>query len=104
VVVVAAAGAVSESQLGDGGHVDGVVEGAVPAPREPPDLAPAGGHLDGGGAVERGEAVACREAGDVAGDADHVAATTGPTPKMSMTLVPDAATSCSSRFFDSKIW
>src|SRR5205085_2047399 len=29
-----------------------------------------------------------------------VAATTGPTPKMSMTVVPDAATTCWSRFFD----
>ena len=33
-----------------------------------------------------------------------VAATTGPTPKRWMTLVPDAATTCSSRFLDSVIW
>jgi hypothetical protein len=33
-------------------------------------LRPSGRHLDGGGAVEGAEAVACREAGDVAGDAD----------------------------------
>ncbi len=33
-----------------------------------------------------------------------VAATMGPTPKMSTTLEPDAVTTCSKRFFDSTIW
>jgi hypothetical protein len=33
-----------------------------------------------------------------------VAAPTGPMPKMSTTLEPDAVTSCSRRFFDSAIW
>jgi hypothetical protein len=47
------------------------LRGAVPSAGEPPDLTASGGHVDGGGAVERSEAVAGRDAGDVAGDADH---------------------------------
>ena len=46
-VVVAATRAVPEPDLGDGGHVDGVVEGVVPAAGKPPDLAGSGRHLDG---------------------------------------------------------
>jgi hypothetical protein len=95
---------VRESQLGDGGHVDGVVEGAVAAAGEPPYLASAGGHLDRGGAVEGREAIAGREAGDVTGGADNGGGDDGPTPKMLVVVVPEAATTCSSRFFDSLIW
>jgi hypothetical protein len=44
-VVVGAALAVPVADLGDRGHVDGVVEPPVPAPAQPVDLARAGGHL-----------------------------------------------------------
>jgi hypothetical protein len=57
--------------LGHRGHVDGVVQLTVPAPREAVDPAVPGGHLDGGGAVEGAEAVPAREAEDITGDADH---------------------------------
>src|SRR5690348_15551700 len=50
-VVVSAALAVPLADLGDRGHVDGVVEVAVPAPAQPAGLALAGGHLDRGGPV-----------------------------------------------------
>ena len=38
-VVVGPAVAVAVADLGDRGHVDGVVEAPVPAPRQPVDLA-----------------------------------------------------------------
>ena len=65
-VVVGAAVAVAVADLGDRGHVDGVVEAPVPAPGQPVDLAVAGGHLDRCGAVIGGEVVPAREAGHVA--------------------------------------
>ena len=61
-LVVGVALAVPVADLGDRGHVDGVVEPAVAAPGQPPDLAAAGGHLDGGGAVAGGDVVPVREA------------------------------------------
>jgi hypothetical protein len=61
-----AAVAVRLSDLGDGGHVDGVVDPAVPAPAQAVDLAAAGGDLDRRGAVAGGEVVAVAEAGHVA--------------------------------------
>jgi hypothetical protein len=50
-VVVGAAVAVLVADLGDRGHVDGVVQAAVPAQRQPVNLPVAGGHLDRRGAV-----------------------------------------------------
>jgi hypothetical protein len=43
--------------LGDRGHVDGVVEPPVPAPGQPVDLTLAGGDLDRRGAVVCGHRV-----------------------------------------------
>jgi hypothetical protein len=45
-VVVGAAAAVPVADLGDRGHVYGVVEASVPAQRQPVDDPVAGGHLD----------------------------------------------------------
>jgi hypothetical protein len=74
-IVVSAALAVGVADLGDGGHVDGVVEPAVPAPGQPADLPVSRRHLDRGGAVAGGEVIAAGEAGhapDVAdGDGGH---------------------------------
>jgi hypothetical protein len=58
------------ADLGDRGHVDGVVEAAVPAPAQPEDLALSRRHLDRGGAVAGGEVVPAREPGHVADIAD----------------------------------
>ena len=70
-VVVAAAWAVAIPDLGDGGHVDGVVEACgCRGARAARPCAPPEDTSIGCGAVEGGEAVAGREAGDVAGDAD----------------------------------
>jgi hypothetical protein len=66
-----AALAVTEPDLSHRGHVDGVVQLTVPAPREAVGLATSRRHLDGGGAVEGGEAIPAGEAGDIAGDAHH---------------------------------
>jgi hypothetical protein len=57
---------VTEADLGDGGHVDGVVEAAVAPPRLPEDLSSSRGDLDRSGAVVGGEVVTAGEAGDVA--------------------------------------
>ncbi len=54
-VVEDAAVAVAMAHLGHGRHVDGMVQLTVPTPGEAVDLAVAGGHLDGCGAVEGGE-------------------------------------------------
>ena len=62
-VVVGAALGVPVADLGDRGHVDGVVEPPVPAPGQPVDLPRAGGHLDRRGAVVGGEVVPAAEAG-----------------------------------------
>jgi len=70
-VVVGAAVAVPVVDLGDCGHVDGVVEPPVPAPGQPVDLARAGGYLDRRGPVVRGEVVPAGEAGHVADVADN---------------------------------
>jgi len=66
-VVVGAAWAVAVADLGDSGHVDGVVHLAVPAEGEPVDLAGTGRHLDGSGPVVRGVVVAGREEPSEAG-------------------------------------
>ncbi len=70
-VVAGAAVAVPVADLGDGGHVDGVVDAPVAAQRQPAGDPPSGGHLDGGGAVAGGETVAAGEPRDVASVADH---------------------------------
>jgi hypothetical protein len=69
-VVVGAAVAVRVADLGDGGHVDGVVEPAVAAQGEPVNDPVAGGHLDRGGAVVGGEPVPGGEPGGVVDVAD----------------------------------
>lgn len=59
------------ADLADRGHVDGMIESAVPAPRQSVHDATARGVLDGCGAVVSGELVATGEPGDVAGVADQ---------------------------------
>src|SRR5690349_12837769 len=59
------------ADLADGGHVQGVVEVTVAALREPVHDAPAGGELDGGGAVVGGVAVPVGEPADVTAVADE---------------------------------
>jgi hypothetical protein len=56
--------------LGDRGHVEGVVEPPVPAPAQPVDFARAGGHLDRRGPVIGGEVVPAGKPGHVADVAD----------------------------------
>jgi len=70
-VVAGAAVAVPVADLGDRGHVDGVVEAPVSAQRQPAGDAVAGGHPGRGGAVAGGEPVFRGEPGDVADVADH---------------------------------
>src|SRR5438128_1816700 len=70
-VVVDAAVAVGVADLGDRGHVDGVVDAPVTAQRQPVDLAVPGGDFDRGGAVVGGEVVAAGEPGHLAGVGDH---------------------------------
>src|SRR5947207_4663614 len=70
-VEVGAAFAVLVADLGDRGHVDGVIDAPVPAPRQPAGPAVPRRHLDGRGAVVSGEPVAAGEPGHLAGGADH---------------------------------
>ena len=59
------------TDLGDGSHMDDVVEPPVAAPRQPEHLAPtSGGYLDRSGAVVGSEVIPAGEAGDVADVAD----------------------------------
>jgi hypothetical protein len=58
------------ADLGDRGHVDGVVGPPVPAPRQPVDLAPARGHLDRRGPVISSKVVPAGEPGHLADIAD----------------------------------
>jgi len=80
-VVVGAALAVPVADLADCGHVDGMVETAVPAPGQPVDLSPAGGHLDRRGAVVGGEVVPARETGYVPDVADDGGCDDRPDPE-----------------------
>jgi hypothetical protein len=82
-VVVGALGTVAMADLGDGGHVDGVVESTVAAPRQAEHLAPplTRGHLDRCGAVVGSEPIPAGEAADVATSPMNVAATIGPDRK-----------------------
>ena len=70
-VVVGAAVAVAVPDLGDRGHVEGVVDAPVPAQRQPVNLAVPRGHLDRCGAVVRGEVIPAGEPGHVDDIADH---------------------------------
>jgi hypothetical protein len=70
-VVVGAAVAVLVADLGDGGHVDGVVQAPVPAHRQAVDDPVAGGHLDRRGAVIGSETVPAAEPGHLADVAGH---------------------------------
>jgi hypothetical protein len=69
--VMGAAVAVGVADLGDRGHVDGVVDAPVPARRQPADLAVPGGDLDRRGAVAGGEMGSAGEPGHVSDVADH---------------------------------
>ena len=60
------------TDLGDGGHVERMVELSVPAPRQPVRDAAARGPFDRGRAVVRGKGIAVGEASDVAGVADEL--------------------------------
>jgi len=70
-VIVGAAGTVPVPDLGDRGHVEGVVDAPVPAQRQPAGLAVPRGHLDRGGAVVRSEVIPAGEPGHVGDVADH---------------------------------
>jgi hypothetical protein len=70
-VVVGAAVAVGVPDLGDRGHVQGVVDAPVPAQRQPVDLAVPRRHLDRGAAVVGAEVIAAGEPGHVGDVADH---------------------------------
>ena len=70
-VVVGAAVAVGVPDLGDRGHVEGVVDAPVPAQRQAVDLAVPRRHLDRRGAVAGGEVIAAGEPGHVGDVADH---------------------------------
>ena len=103
-VVIGAAVAVGVPDLGDCGHGDGVVETPVPAPGQPVDLAVPGGHLDRRRAVIGGETIPARKAETPAAQPITVAAMTGPTPKISVVVVPDVLTATASFFLVSRIW
>ena len=97
-VVIGAALAVAVADLGDRGHVDGVVQPQVPAPGQPVNLTRAGGHLDGRGAVAGGEAVPAGEPDTSLTSPITAAAMTGPTPDSVVRLVPAACTAVVSVF------
>jgi hypothetical protein len=80
-VVVRAAPGVPVADLGDRGHVDGVVHPPVPAQRQPAGDAVAGGHPGRRGAVISGEAVLAGEPGNVTHVADHGGGHRGADPE-----------------------
>jgi hypothetical protein len=69
-VVIGAAVAVTLADLGDRGHVHGVVEAPAAAPGQPVNLAMAGRHPGRRSAVVSSEAVPAGEPGTVTGLAD----------------------------------
>ncbi len=94
-----------EAQLGDGGHVDGVwLRVRFPRRESRHTLRPP--EDTSMGAVPLNAAKQSRVGKRAMSPVmpTTVAATTGPTPKMSMTLVRDAATTWERRFFDSASW
>jgi hypothetical protein len=70
-LVVGTPFAVAVADLGDRRHVKGVVEVATPASGQPVNLLAAGGHVDGRGAVERGEVIPVRESGHISSEPDR---------------------------------
>jgi hypothetical protein len=101
-VVERATGTVREADLSNGGDVERVVDRTVPASRQPmrrPLRIPRR-LFDGRGAVVGSEAVLVGEPERITGVSDHVAATTSPTPKTSLRVVPDAATAAWIRALD----
>lgn len=72
---------VGVTDLGHGGHVDGVVEATVASAGEPMRDPAAGGHLDGRGAVVGGELIAVGEPAHVTRVADERARDDRADPK-----------------------
>jgi hypothetical protein len=70
-VIVGVARSAGIADLGDGCHMDGVVELAVAATGESVDASVAGGDLDRCGAGVGGEVISAGEAVDVADEAEH---------------------------------
>ena len=103
-VVVAAAGAVAVADLGDRGDVQGVVESPVAASRQPVGDAAAGGELDRRRPRVGGEACRGGEPGRVPVEPISMAATIGPIPKISVSVVADAATAVLIRRLESRSW
>jgi hypothetical protein len=92
------------ADLGDRGHVDGVVDPPVPAPREPVHLPVPRRHLDRGGPVVSGEAIAVPERDTSSTSPSTIPAMTGPTPNTSVSVVPEAFTAAASFFFTWPSW
>jgi hypothetical protein len=92
------------AELADGGHVDGVVQLAVPAFGGPVHDAATGGELDRGGAVVGGVAVPVGEPGDVCAVADEHGGDDGATPIRSVTVVLEARTASRIRVCDALSW
>jgi hypothetical protein len=105
-VVVGAPGTVAMANLGDGGHVDGVVESTVAAPRQAEHLAPplSRGHLDRCGAVVGSEPIPAGEVADVGDVADDRGRDISPIPKISVSVVSDALTAAVIRCLVSRNW
>ena len=82
----------SVAHLGHGSHVESVVQLAVPPDREPEDFLSARGNFDRGNAVVRGEVALSAKRRTSLVRPTVMAAITGPTPKILVVVVPDAAT------------
>ena len=93
---VGAALGVGLAELADRGHVERVVEVAVPAGGEPVHGAATGGELDVVRSVVGGVAVPFGESADVAAVAMSIAARIGPIPKMSARSCPMPRRRCGS--------
>ena len=94
-VVIGAAVAVAVAHLGDGRHVQGVVQLAAAPHRQAVALLLARGGLYGRRAVVGSEVVLVGQAADVGGEPTVMAATTGPTPKILVVVVREATTTAS---------
>jgi hypothetical protein len=97
-VVVGAAFAVPVADLGDRGHVDGVVDPPVPAPLQPVNLALAEDTSIGAVPFQAAKRETSRTSPITA------AAITGPTPNNPVRLVPAARTATVSLFLVSRSW
>jgi hypothetical protein len=103
-LVIGAAVAVPVPDLGDRGHVDGVVDAPVAAQRQSAGLPVPGGRLDRGGAVIGGEVIASGEAATSVTSPMMVPATTGPAPKTWVRVVPETLTAAASFLRVSRSW